>query len=129
MDIGKKTSKAMRDKNISDDITDVKYLDWKITTLFYSLLHYVDLYLYDKHGIDPTISDYNHRERMRNIRDFKKNIYSKYLNMYDESIIARYKPEFFTLTETRFKKMLTTYYNILSELGYSGNKQIKTNDS
>jgi uncharacterized protein (UPF0332 family) len=70
------------------DLKNTQFLDWAITALFYSALHYVDAYLATK-----SQHPFNHRKRdWRLTKEQKlKNIYSYYVELKNRSEDARYK--------------------------------------
>jgi len=62
------------------------YIDWEITSLFYSALHMVDSYC-DKNQMAPPR---NHRERIEFIKNNLPSSYSPYKKLFDLSTKSRY---------------------------------------
>jgi hypothetical protein len=71
--------------------------DWAITVLFYSLLHFVDAYLLDRHNLTPGghTAMWKKGQRLpgRNdlVRQYLPQIYNEYKILYDASRLARYE--------------------------------------
>lgn len=87
------------------------YTDWEITTLFYSILHLVDAYLYKQQVGLIT----NHMRRKEYVKQYMSSIYCEYLRLEELSKQARYKcsimskkerDEAFKLYNTIRKKIL-----------------------
>lgn len=83
----------------SFDLDKTKFLDWAITALFYSLLHYVDAYLDLKLRYHPK----NHTNRTPLVSNDSnlKQIYLKYRRLKDESEAARYDVKVFKPAQIR----------------------------
>jgi hypothetical protein len=64
-----------------------KFLDWEITTLFYSVLHHVDSYLSNAWGIENVL---DHDQRKEYVSSFLPTIKKVYLLLYYMSRHARY---------------------------------------
>ena len=85
----------------SFDLDKTEFLDWAVTALFYSLLHYVDAYLAVKgvKGYHP--KSHANRTPLVSMESNLKQIYSKYRRLKDESELARYQIKVFKLPEVR----------------------------
>lgn len=78
-DHNKKASDLMNSKNPT-------FVDWEVTTLFYSILHLVDDY-FENNG--PRLP-LNHQDRNRLVRNSLTTIYPDYHKLYSLSIRSRY---------------------------------------
>jgi hypothetical protein len=81
----------------SFNLNKTPYLDWVVTGIFYSALHYVDSYFatQNKHPL-------NHSERNHFIshdQNLGRNFYTNYRGLKDDSNRARYNMRTFTSTE------------------------------
>jgi len=63
-----------------------RFVDWEVTTLFYSILHLVDKF-FDQNGPRLPV---NHQDRKRLVRDLLPAIYPDYHKLYSLSIRSRY---------------------------------------
>ena len=68
------------------DTQDNKFVDWKITILFYSALHIVDDYLVANFLPKPHF----HHARDKLVRENLDHIYNSYRKLYRLSLEARY---------------------------------------
>jgi len=77
----------------------IEAYDWAITVLFYTVLHFVDAYLLQQHGIVPRghTATWNRQTGQRNpgrndyVRQYLHQISSAYKILYDASRLARYE--------------------------------------
>lgn len=76
-----------------------EYTDWCTVIIFYMALHYVHMYLAEKHNNHPT----NHLTTQKQINDVKnlKPLYYKYRNLQDNANDARYNGAQFSIHEMR----------------------------
>jgi len=84
---------------LSFDLTTTPYLDWVVSGIFYSALHYIESYLatQEKHS-------QNHADRNANIRDDQNlgiDIFKKFNALKDDSENGRYLMKVFTPGEIR----------------------------
>lgn len=69
------------------DVYDSKYFDWKVTTLFYSILHHADVLLANK-GYHPE----DHKDRQTELNKIlPKKEYRLYIRLKSASIDSRYR--------------------------------------
>ena len=73
--------------------------DWAITVLFYTVLHFVDAYLLQQHGIVPRghTATWHRQTSQRNpgrndyVKQHVRQIFRAYKILYDASRLARYE--------------------------------------
>lgn len=99
-------------KKISVDInvsSQNKYIDWEITTLFYSALHIINEYFYQR-GIP--LPD-KHNERNPLIRSTLNQIYPEYHKLFISSIRTRYLVKYDRIKPQERQDALN-YFNTIS---------------
>lgn len=77
-----------------------KFLDWVVTAIFYSALHYVDAYLAAKQDIHPS-RHYEGRDFWVATESNLKRIWNQYRWLKDKSEAARYDVKHFTQAEVK----------------------------
>lgn len=82
-----------------------EYVDWEITTLFYSPLHMVDSYLFAKTGERPP----HHTVRRRRVGAELPEISEQYRLLESLSIKSRYKLQLSTLSQAHQREALYCY--------------------
>ena len=98
---------------------DSNYFDWKITTLFYSILHYADALLADRMGHHPKehsdrverleriIPDKEYRLYLRLMNACRNSRYEiKYLGKKGQPACLRYYQDCYIPLKTYFKKAI-----------------------
>lgn len=80
------------------DLDHTEFLDWAVTALFYSLVHYVDAFL-ALHQYHPP--DHKRRTNLIATEVHLKSIYCKYRQLKDQSEHGRYLIKTFTPTDVR----------------------------
>jgi len=83
---------------ISFPLASTPYLDWVVTGMFYTALHYVDAYLAAK-SIHP--SDHYERNQLVAREKELRLIEQEYLSLYNSSRLARYECKEFKPSEVR----------------------------
>lgn len=88
---------AAHNESLYSQLVDTQFLDWAVTAIFYSGLHYVDGYLATKslgpkHAHPPT---HDVRTPLVARESNLKHIYSNYRRLKDESEAARYRVKYF----------------------------------
>lgn len=81
------------------DLDNSEFLDWAVTALFYSVLHYVDAFLAEQLNYHPL--DHQHRTPSVAKLDQLNPIHREYMRLKDESEKARYKIKHFTPSSVR----------------------------
>lgn len=103
------------------NLATTPFIDWAITALFYSALHYIDAYLakYPAGGIHP--ASHGKREKFLACDNFTQNIYPSYRELRDRSEDARYNlisfsPPFVALLEAQefqtIRKIIRPYLGL-----------------
>lgn len=89
--------KAKHNESFHDDLCDCfenKYFDWKITSLFYTSIHWIKtLALKENKNIGVTHKEINQNinpERNDSVLKISKGAYYFYINLYKQSKTARY---------------------------------------
>lgn len=80
------------------DLDHTEFLDWTVTALFYSLVHYVDAFL-AMHSYHPL--DHKRRTKLVATEIRLKSIYREYRQLKDQSEQGRYLIKTFTPTDVR----------------------------
>ena len=88
------------------DLDNSPFLEWAVTGLFYSLIHYIEAYLADRLN-DHTSSHFDREPRMDRISDLRR-IYNEYRHLKDQSRQGRYLGLRFTSDEV--KKLNHDYF-------------------
>ncbi|MCI0455212.1 MAG: hypothetical protein L0Y68_09495 [Candidatus Dadabacteria bacterium] len=78
-------------------LNSTPYLDWVVTGLFYSAIHYIDAYLANFQGIHP----YSHEDRDDKVLRYLRKINRDYRELKDDSKNARYNMRNFSVDEIR----------------------------
>ena len=89
---------AGHNEKFCSEILATDFLDWAVTAIFYSGLHYVDGYLASK-NIDPTTHDV--RTPLVARESNLKRIFPQYRRLKDQSEAARYRVKHFTQAEVK----------------------------
>lgn len=86
----RRLQQARRNEDLYHHLATVAptYIDWQITALFYSALHYVDAYL-AKHNVHP--SSHAERDRLITMESVLRRIYTAYRDLESYSRDARYE--------------------------------------
>jgi len=84
---------------VTFELDDTEFLDWAVTVLFYSILHYVDAFLADRMGYDPP-DHYRRTSCCEKIPELRQ-IYNQYMRLKDQSEKARYWLRQFTPASVR----------------------------
>jgi len=100
------------------DIDNTKFLDWIITGLYYTALHYIDAYLASL-GVE-FIKNHTHRHEEYVIA-LDRNVFRDYRTLENKSIIARYYAKnAFQVTPDDFRNFSDNELNNIKKcLGYS----------
>lgn len=90
-------SKAEHNERFANSfaLDSTPYLDWVVTGLFYSAIHYIDAYLAHFHSIHPD----SHEDRDDKVRRYLRRINKDYRELKDDSKDARYNMRSFTPDE------------------------------
>lgn len=105
-----KGKKAVSDFNVHNELshTALRPLDWEVITLFYSAMHFVDLYLLKHHNLKFS----SHMERKRAVkRHLPQGIRNEYVGLYNYSRDARYIRDISLKVRTEAEKK----YNIIRQ--------------
>jgi len=87
---------ADHNESLYSQLFATEFLDWAVTGIFYSGLHYVDAYLATK-DIHP--STHAVRTPLVESESNLRRIYAQYRRLKDKSEAARYRVKHFTQTE------------------------------
>ncbi len=87
--------KAERNEKLSEELVSLtqRYLEWEVTTLFYSALHYANAFL----STQGLTAEY-HRERF-DLLSSRTNLGNDYDTLFQRSMNARYELYEFTIQE------------------------------
>ena len=88
--------KASHNKNLLEDfdLLHTEFIDWVVTVLFYSAVHYVEAFLAVRSIHSPI-----HAERDRRVRNLLPDIYDSYNDLKNDSVEARYYMRQFSVDE------------------------------
>lgn len=98
---------------LSFDLVATPYLDWVVTGIFYSALHYIESYLATQGKQSQT-----HADRNKNIEDdpnLGRDIYNKFKHLKDDSENGRYLMKVFTPGEIK-QYIIPNLYGIKEHL-------------
>lgn len=83
----------------SFDLTTSVFLEWAVSGLFYSLIHYIDACLASKLNCHPTV--HGTRTTLVKTESYLQGIYDDYRFLKDQSEAGRYYGQNFTPDEVR----------------------------
>lgn len=79
---------AKHNKKFLEKINYMSFLDWIVTVMFYTAIHYIDFFL-ARINVHP----HNHTRRGNEVgRRFNENFYNSFRNLEHYCYIARYEP-------------------------------------
>lgn len=90
---------AAHNETLYSQLLTTEFLDWAVTAIFYSALHYIDAYLATK-DIHPS-RHYKGRTPLVSRESNIKDIYGKYERLKNKSEAARYDVKHFTQAEVK----------------------------
>lgn len=90
---------ANHNETFCSQLLSTEFLDWAVTGIFYSALHYVDAYLAIK-NIHPS-RHYQGRDRWVATESNLRHIWNQYRWLKDKSEAARYDVKHFTPAEAK----------------------------
>lgn len=87
---------ASHNKNLLEDfdLLHTEFIDWVVTVLFYSAVHYVEAFL-----AEISIHCTNHPYRERQVSNLLPDIYDSYNDLKNDSIESRYYMRQFSVDE------------------------------
>lgn len=95
-----------------------QYIDWEITTLFYSAVHVINGYLLSEIGITP----HSHKERNELVEKEIKPIWPDYHTFYILCKKVRYSAEFDSVTEGERQLALRLHNSICDHVRFQSNR-------